>query len=272
MPHHNLLIIGTGSGNSLITPELEGLDIAIVEEGRFGGTCLNVGCIPTKMYVLPADRIVEARESDRLGVTFPNRRSTGRPSGTASSAASTPSRAAARPIAAARTSSPCMPRPPVSSVTAPSRCRPAGRSAPTGSSSPLDHGPTVSPSTACASRTEPRAAHQRHHHAAGHPAEADGHRRRRLRGVRVRPRLQRTGRRGDPDPAQRNGSQQRKRPRSRSATQPSPVSATTFGCRQGERRAPHRGRHVAAGGHRASGARNHRRRRRPVGDGAGPQW
>ena len=71
MPHHNLLIIGTGSGNSLITPELEGLDIAIVEEGRFGGTCLNVGCIPTKMYVLPADRIVEARESDRLGVTFP---------------------------------------------------------------------------------------------------------------------------------------------------------------------------------------------------------
>jgi mycothione reductase len=72
MPHHDLVIIGTGSGNSLITPELEGLDIAIVEEGVFGGTCLNVGCIPTKMFVLPADRVVEAEESPKLGVTFPD--------------------------------------------------------------------------------------------------------------------------------------------------------------------------------------------------------
>lgn len=70
MPHHDLLIIGTGSGNSLVTPELEGLDIGIVEQGRFGGTCLNVGCIPTKMYVLPADRVIEAEEARRLGVTF----------------------------------------------------------------------------------------------------------------------------------------------------------------------------------------------------------
>lgn len=70
MPHHDLVIIGTGSGNSLVTPELEGLDIAIIEEGRFGGTCLNVGCIPTKMLVLPADRVVEAADAARLGVTF----------------------------------------------------------------------------------------------------------------------------------------------------------------------------------------------------------
>ncbi len=70
MPHHDLVIIGTGSGNSLITPELEGLDIALIEAGRFGGTCLNVGCIPTKMLVLPADRVVEARDAARLGVSF----------------------------------------------------------------------------------------------------------------------------------------------------------------------------------------------------------
>ena len=66
--HHDLIIIGTGSGNSLLTPELDGLDIAIVEEGTFGGTCLNVGCIPTKMLVLPADRVLESREAERLGV------------------------------------------------------------------------------------------------------------------------------------------------------------------------------------------------------------
>ena len=70
MPHHDLVIIGSGSGNSLLTPELDGLDVAIVEGGTFGGTCLNVGCIPTKMFVLPADRVVEADDARRLGVTF----------------------------------------------------------------------------------------------------------------------------------------------------------------------------------------------------------
>lgn len=70
MPHHDLVIIGTGSGNSVITADLEGLDIAIVEEGTFGGTCLNVGCIPTKMFVLPADRVLDAADAGRLGVTF----------------------------------------------------------------------------------------------------------------------------------------------------------------------------------------------------------
>ena len=66
--HHDLVVIGTGSGNSVLTPRLDHLDIGLVEKGRFGGTCLNVGCIPTKMFVLPADRVVEARDADRLGV------------------------------------------------------------------------------------------------------------------------------------------------------------------------------------------------------------
>jgi mycothione reductase len=70
MPHHDLVIIGSGSGNSLLTPELEGLDVAIIEKGTFGGTCLNVGCIPTKMFVVPADRVEEACDAHRLGVTF----------------------------------------------------------------------------------------------------------------------------------------------------------------------------------------------------------
>ena len=69
MPHHDLVIIGSGSGNSLVTPDLEHLDIAIVEGGDwFGGTCLNVGCIPTKMFVVPADRAHDAAHNDRLGI------------------------------------------------------------------------------------------------------------------------------------------------------------------------------------------------------------
>lgn len=63
----DLIIIGSGSGNS-IPGYLADRRIAIVERGTFGGTCLNVGCIPSKMFVLPADRAVEAAESGRLGV------------------------------------------------------------------------------------------------------------------------------------------------------------------------------------------------------------
>jgi mycothione reductase len=66
--HYDLVIIGTGSGNSLVVPELDDWSIAIVEESTFGGTCINVGCIPTKMYVYPADLAYSARDAARLGV------------------------------------------------------------------------------------------------------------------------------------------------------------------------------------------------------------
>ena len=64
--HFDLVIIGTGSGNSLVTPDFDNWRIAIIEQGVFGGTCVNVGCIPTKMFVYPADLAAEASEWDRL--------------------------------------------------------------------------------------------------------------------------------------------------------------------------------------------------------------
>ena len=68
MRSFDLIIVGSGSGNSLLTDEYRDLDVAIVEPGRFGGTCLNVGCIPTKMYVYPATVAEQARDAARLGV------------------------------------------------------------------------------------------------------------------------------------------------------------------------------------------------------------
>ena len=68
MEHFDLVIVGAGSGNSLLTPELAGLRVAIVERGDFGGTCLNRGCIPSKMLVHVADVAQSARHADRLGV------------------------------------------------------------------------------------------------------------------------------------------------------------------------------------------------------------
>ena len=66
--HFDLVIVGTGSGNTIMGKEYQHLSIAIVESGRFGGTCLNVGCIPTKMYVYPADVAESARRAGPLGV------------------------------------------------------------------------------------------------------------------------------------------------------------------------------------------------------------
>ena len=68
MRNFDLLIIGTGSGNAVIGPEHDGWDVAIVERGRFGGTCLNVGCIPSKMFVYAAELAELAADSERLGV------------------------------------------------------------------------------------------------------------------------------------------------------------------------------------------------------------
>ncbi|MEE6286640.1 mycothione reductase [Georgenia sp. MJ173] len=66
--HYDLIIIGTGSGNSIPGPELDDRSIAIIEKGEFGGTCLNVGCIPTKMYVYAADVALETAQAGRLSL------------------------------------------------------------------------------------------------------------------------------------------------------------------------------------------------------------
>lgn len=69
MKHYDLIIIGTGSGNSIPGPEFDDQSIAIVEKGAFGGTCLNVGCIPTKMFVYAADIATEIREAAKYNLS-----------------------------------------------------------------------------------------------------------------------------------------------------------------------------------------------------------
>jgi len=66
--HHDLIVIGSGSGNSFLDARFEHLDVALVEHGTFGGTCLNVGCIPTKMLVYPADVARAITRSGHLGI------------------------------------------------------------------------------------------------------------------------------------------------------------------------------------------------------------
>jgi mycothione reductase len=68
MSHFDIAIIGTGSGNTLLDERYEDKKVAICEQGVFGGTCLNVGCIPTKMFVYAAEVAQSVRNSARYGV------------------------------------------------------------------------------------------------------------------------------------------------------------------------------------------------------------
>ena len=68
MRHFDLCIIGTGSGNSIVDARFDELTVALVEMGTFGGTCLNVGCIPSKMLVHAADLAASTVQATRLGV------------------------------------------------------------------------------------------------------------------------------------------------------------------------------------------------------------
>ena len=68
MDTYDVIVIGAGSGNMLFTPELAGMKAAVIEPDRFGGTCLNRGCIPSKMLVVAADAALGVEEGARLGV------------------------------------------------------------------------------------------------------------------------------------------------------------------------------------------------------------
>ena len=68
MTHYDLAVIGTGSGNTIVNKRFADWRVAILEDNIFGGTCLNVGCIPTKMFVYPADLARDAQRAPDLGV------------------------------------------------------------------------------------------------------------------------------------------------------------------------------------------------------------
>ncbi|MDO4281617.1 MAG: NAD(P)/FAD-dependent oxidoreductase [Peptococcaceae bacterium] len=69
MKHYDMIVIGTGAGNIVLeAAQLAGKRCAQIERGKFGGTCLTRGCIPTKVLVTAADRLYELREADHLGI------------------------------------------------------------------------------------------------------------------------------------------------------------------------------------------------------------
>src|SRR6202521_6012942 len=72
MVKHDAIIIGTGQAGPPLAARLAaaGMDVAIVERKRFGGTCVNTACIPTKMLVASAYAAHLSRRAAELGVTI----------------------------------------------------------------------------------------------------------------------------------------------------------------------------------------------------------
>jgi mycothione reductase len=66
--HFSLAIIGSGSGNNLVPDDDAQGPVALIEVGAFGGTCLNRGCIPSKILVHTADVAVQARSASDFGI------------------------------------------------------------------------------------------------------------------------------------------------------------------------------------------------------------
>src|SRR6266550_2329174 len=66
------IVIGTGQAGPALAARLSeaGMKVAIIERKRFGGTCVNTGCIPTKTLVASARAAHIARRAAEYGVTI----------------------------------------------------------------------------------------------------------------------------------------------------------------------------------------------------------
>jgi mycothione reductase len=67
---YDVIVIGSGSGMLVVEEALShGAKVALVDKGpRLGGTCLNYGCIPSKMLIHAADRVMEMQKARELGI------------------------------------------------------------------------------------------------------------------------------------------------------------------------------------------------------------
>ncbi len=67
--HFDFIIIGSGAGLNIAEPlASQGHRVAVVEKGPLGGTCLNRGCIPSKMLIHSADVVETIKNAHLFGI------------------------------------------------------------------------------------------------------------------------------------------------------------------------------------------------------------
>ena len=69
MKQYDVIVVGTGGANIVVdAAQRKGLRIAQIEKGKFGGTCLTRGCIPTKVMVTAANAVREVEDFKKIGI------------------------------------------------------------------------------------------------------------------------------------------------------------------------------------------------------------
>ncbi|MBW6478321.1 MAG: FAD-containing oxidoreductase [Bacteroidales bacterium] len=73
MKNYDAIIIGSGQAGTPLAFKYasQKMNVAFIEKEHFGGTCLNVGCTPTKAYVASARRMFDAQNGEALGIQIP---------------------------------------------------------------------------------------------------------------------------------------------------------------------------------------------------------
>ncbi len=65
----DIITIGSGGGSKITSPAASmGYKVAVIEKDKLGGTCLNRGCIPSKMLIHPADVAMHIKEAKRFDI------------------------------------------------------------------------------------------------------------------------------------------------------------------------------------------------------------
>ena len=66
---YDLIVIGSGAGLEVASAAAQsGLKVAIIEKSSMGGTCLNRGCIPSKLLLHSADVVEIIKSADLFGI------------------------------------------------------------------------------------------------------------------------------------------------------------------------------------------------------------
>ncbi|MBI5037948.1 MAG: dihydrolipoyl dehydrogenase [Candidatus Kerfeldbacteria bacterium] len=67
--HYDVIVIGSGAGVKISTHAAKlGKKVALIEDGPLGGTCLNRGCIPSKLYIHTAELARAIRDAKRFNL------------------------------------------------------------------------------------------------------------------------------------------------------------------------------------------------------------
>jgi len=69
MKKYDVIVIGSGGGAKITSPAARlGYKVACIERDALGGTCLNRGCIPSKMLIHPADIAVQIKQASKFDI------------------------------------------------------------------------------------------------------------------------------------------------------------------------------------------------------------